>query len=279
MFHFGPPNFTDLKIWEQLDPHKNPLTSLRLAKAREDTRKRLEAETRAIYRDNRDNSNSMAIPDAILKLQLKNADEIAEQEYAIFRDVWLQLGGVESAAFIRTISWKVIQPPFTARGASFAHQEQMRRRRTGGLRPVIPHVEICTALDSLKHQWREKLEIKALEWEAQAHGSVLTTALRRNTVGSTTVQMKPAARGKRATRPKTPCFESAIEQLRKNSGLKLLEFCQLMDRKADQFRRTQKYLPPTSWGVRSFCEQHKKRSNTVSRFLSEVRKAINSERG
>lgn len=232
MFRFGPPNFTDLKIWEQLDPHKNPLTSLRLAKAREDTRKRLEAETRAIYRDNRDNFNSMAIPDALLTLQLKNADEIAEQEYAIFRDVWLQLGGVESAAFIRTISWKVIQPPFTARGASFAHQEQMRRRRTGGLPLVMPHVEICKAF---------------------------------------------AARGKRATRPKTPCFESAVEQLRKNSELTPLEFCQLMDRKADQFRSPQKYLPPRSWGVRSFCEQHKKRSNTVSRFLSGVRKAIKSE--
>ncbi len=89
----------------------------------------------------------------------------------------------------------------------------------------------------------------------------------------------PGVRGKRATRPKTPYFESALEQLRKNSELTLLEFCLLMDRKAAQFPTSQKYLPPRSWEVRSFFEQYKKRRNTVSRFLSGVRKAINSGSG
>jgi hypothetical protein len=82
-----------------------------------------------------------------------------------------------------------------------------------------------------------------------------------------------ALRGRRATRPKPQCFELAVEQLRKNSELTLVEFCRLMDRKAAQFPNSQKYLPPKSWRVRSFFEQYKKRSNTVSRFLSDVRKS------
>jgi len=89
----------------------------------------------------------------------------------------------------------------------------------------------------------------------------------------------PTVRGKRATRPKPPCFESAVEQLRRNSELTPIEFCRLMDRKADQYPRCQTYLPPKSWKVRSFHEQYEKRRNTVSRFLSSVRKAIRSEEG
>lgn len=87
----------------------------------------------------------------------------------------------------------------------------------------------------------------------------------------------PPIPGKRTTRPKPPCFESAIEQLTKNPQLSLVAFCRLMDSKANQYQTSQKYRPPKSWEVRTFMEQYKKRSNTVSRFLSDVRKAMNSE--
>jgi hypothetical protein len=84
-------------------------------------------------------------------------------------------------------------------------------------------------------------------------------------------------RRERPGRPKPPCFESAAEQLRQKPALTLLEFCQLMDRKADQYQNTSKYLPPKTWGVRCFKEQYDKRSNTVSRFLFSVRSMNRSE--
>jgi hypothetical protein len=128
---FGVPNCIDLKIWKRLDPHTNRLTRLKVEKARKKYRREVEDETRQIHFDNRGNANSMAIPNAILRMQLQKADEFAEQQYSIFRDVWLKLGGVESAVFIRTISWMAIQPPFDARGSSFANEEKRRFRRSG----------------------------------------------------------------------------------------------------------------------------------------------------
>jgi hypothetical protein len=180
---FGVPNSTDLKIWSQLDPQNNSLTRLKIKTARKDYRSELKTETSKILCDNRGKLNSMAIPLALFRMQLKKADEFAERQYSIFRDVWLQLAGVESAAFIRTISWKVIQPAFGVRGISVAHGQQMRRRRTGGLLPALSREAVCQAFDQLKSDWREKLETKALEWEAQSHGRALTAALH-NSEGS-----------------------------------------------------------------------------------------------
>lgn len=81
---------------------------------------------------------------------------------------------------------------------------------------------------------------------------------------------------RRASRPKPPCFESAVELLKKDQyrNLTLIGFCQLMDCKADQYPSTVKYRPPASWKVRSFLEQYRKRANTVSRFLHNVRKSV-----
>jgi hypothetical protein len=86
-------------------------------------------------------------------------------------------------------------------------------------------------------------------------------------------------RRKRTTRPKPPCFEVAMELLRGNFELTPLEFCRLMDRKAEQYLTTQKYRPPKSWKVRSFRGQYDIRRNTISRFLYSVRQAIRSGAG
>jgi hypothetical protein len=86
-------------------------------------------------------------------------------------------------------------------------------------------------------------------------------------------------RRKRTTRPKPPCFEAAVDQLKRNLELTPIEFCQLMDRKADQYPTSQKYRPPKRWKVRSFLAQYEIRRNTISRFLHSVRKAIRSEGG
>ncbi len=140
------PNSVDLKIWKQLDPHTNRLTRLRVEKARKKYRGEVEAETRQIRFDNRGNANSMAIPYALLRMQLKKAHEVAEQQYSIFRDVWLRLGGVESAAFIRTISWMVIQT--VAKDA-----EKVRRR------------ELVESYNGIKRRDRARLfSVAADEW-------------------------------------------------------------------------------------------------------------------
>jgi hypothetical protein len=163
---FGVPNSIDPKIWERLDPQNNRLTRLRVEKAREKYRKEVGAETRRIHFDNRGNLNSTAIPNALLQMKLKKADEFAEGQYSIFHDVWLRLGGVESAAFIRTISWMVTQRQFGPRGNTFAAEQVRRFRATGGLSFGLPEETIRKAFGQLKTDWRDKLEIKALEWES-----------------------------------------------------------------------------------------------------------------
>jgi hypothetical protein len=185
MVRFGVPNSIDPAIWTRLNPDTNRLTRLKVEKARKKYRGEVEDETKQIHFDNRGNANSMAIPYALLRMQLKKADEFAEQQYSIFRDVWIRLGGVESAAFIRTISWMVIQRPFDARASVVMHDGKRLLRATGGLRRGLPEKEIREAFAARKGEWREKLEIKALEWEAEALAKGWTVAMR-NSSGETT---------------------------------------------------------------------------------------------
>ena len=88
-----------------------------------------------------------------------------------------------------------------------------------------------------------------------------------------------ARKRKRTPRPKPPCFYTAKRLLAMTPKPSLVEFCRLMDSKAAQYSNNSKYLPPKSWGVNSFHEQYKKRGNTVSRFLSQVRKDMASPSG
>jgi hypothetical protein len=73
---------------------------------------------------------------------------------------------------------------------------------------------------------------------------------------------------------KAPCFAAAVALLKKDPKLPLVEFCREMDFRAAQYPSGQKYKPPVSWNARTFYDQYRVRSNTVSRFLSEVRKHI-----
>jgi hypothetical protein len=78
----------------------------------------------------------------------------------------------------------------------------------------------------------------------------------------------------RKGKDKAPSFFVAVNLLRKNRDLTLVAFCRWMDSKSEQFRGVPKYKPPTNWKVQSFYEQYRKRPNTVSRFLSTVRKYL-----
>jgi hypothetical protein len=177
MVRFGGPHSVDPEIWKQLNPHTNRLTKLRLQKAREKFRREVEAETRQIHFDNRGNANGMAIPRAMFRMQLKKADNFAKQQYSIFRDVWLGLGGIESAAFIRTMSWMAIQCAFGTRAASVAYAEERRFVSTGGLHPRVSPETVLKGFGDLKNEWRDRLEIKALEWEAKARRRTLAALI------------------------------------------------------------------------------------------------------
>jgi hypothetical protein len=267
---FGLPNSIDLKIWRQLKPYSNRLTRLKVETARKKFRREVESETNKLYIGKRGDANSKAVPNTRLNIILQETNEFLEQQYSIFRDVWLKLGGSESAAFIRTISAMVIQLPFGARTSSFVHAERMRFRRGGGLQPMLSEEHVRKRFENLRTEWRDKLEIKALEWEAEVQGSRLISA---SQISSPPEGTSPK-RG--PTRPKPLCFASAVDLVSRNPELTLVQFCRIMDRKAEQFPRSQKYLPPKTWKVASFMEQYRNRSNTVSRFLSDVRKVRNS---
>ena len=267
---FDLPNSIDLKIWRQLNPHSNRLTRLKVETARKRFRREVESGTNRLYISKRGDANGKAIPNTRLNITLQKTNEFLEQQYSIFRDVWLKLGGSESAAFIRTISAMVIQHPFGARTSSFVHAERRRFRGGGGLRPMLPEEHVRKRFENLRTEWRDKLEIKALEWEAEAQGSRLMSAS----------QISSPPKGKspkrRPTRAKPLCFALAVDLVSINPELTLVEFCRIMDRKAAQFPRSQKYLPPKSWKVASFMDQYRNRSNTVSRFLFDVRKVRKS---
>jgi hypothetical protein len=83
---------------------------------------------------------------------------------------------------------------------------------------------------------------------------------------------------RKRVRPRPRCFAVAVELLRKNPNLKLIEFCRAMDTKAEQYPSALKYKPPKAWGVSTFFDQYRNRSNTVSRFLSDVRRHIETSR-
>jgi hypothetical protein len=85
--------------------------------------------------DNRNTANSMAVHYDLLQMQLKKADELAEQRYSISHDVWLRPGRVESAAFIRTICWMVIQMPVRR---SVAHEKNGGFVEAGALNRGLP---------------------------------------------------------------------------------------------------------------------------------------------
>jgi hypothetical protein len=112
-------------------------------------------------------------------------------------------------------------------------------------------------------------------------GNILVDSRRKTRVAGVTLDEKVTSTTgtKRTTRAKPPCFEVAVDQLRGKPELTLIEFCRLMDSKAEQYPSTQKYRPPKTWEVRSFGQQYERRRNTISRFLCGVRQVIRSERG
>ena len=79
-------------------------------------------------------------------------------------------------------------------------------------------------------------------------------------------------------RSKEPCYEGAEAIVAKDPTINVHRFCIQMDRKAEQTPKSPKYKPPSGWKFRSFLEQYQQgRANTVSAFLSRVKKSIRAK--
>jgi hypothetical protein len=135
------------------------------------------------------------------------------------------------------------------------------------------------------HADKKDLEFRRDDWQLMLTTASRNFEARQRTAGdcpgsneaassNATIAPTVTAKKQRATRPKAPCFNAAMELLKRNPKWGLLDFCRGMDAKAEQYPTSPKYKPPPAWKVRSFHEQYKKRSNTVSRFLCEVRKQL-----
>ena len=125
-------------------------------------------------------------------------------------------------------------------------------------------------LDKLKDEKRQ-CEQRRDEWDRALNSAVRHGDAHRI---PSALQSADTVQRRKRQHPKAPCFAAAVELLTKKPDLALLEFCRQMDAKAEQYPSALKYKPPSGWKVRSFYEQYKKRSNTISRFLSDVRKHI-----
>jgi hypothetical protein len=97
-----------------------------------------------------------------------------------------------------------------------------------------------------------------------------------SSTGSNSQQGIPSIR-KRPHRSKEPCYEGAAIILRTAPKIDPRSFCIKMDRRAEQNTKDLKFQPPKSWNVRSFLEQHGKRANTISAFMTRVRRILRTE--
>jgi hypothetical protein len=120
---------------------------------------------------------------------------------------------------------------------------------------------------------KEQFESKRDDWQLRLNNALRSPGDREEHAASRAIVAARNPEKKRA-RPKPPCFAVAVKLLKQNRDLELVQFCREMDSKAAQYPSVLKYKPPTNWKVPTFFKQYQKRSNTVSRFLSEVRKHI-----
>jgi hypothetical protein len=154
-------------VWKHFDWKHNRLAKLRILAADKELRKEIERETRCIFQKNSGNSNSAISIVQILDLELRKIDEWANTNYLIHCDLWKMRGDEKSAEFVRSIYNRSIRKLISARGNAVAHEMKQLARRTGnsGAEPHIASFRRRVA--ELDAEWRQKIEIEALELEAR----------------------------------------------------------------------------------------------------------------
>jgi hypothetical protein len=160
-------------VWKHFDWRHNRLAKLRILAANKELRKEIERETRCIRQKNSRNSNSAISIVQILDLELRKIDEWANTNYLIHCDLWKMKGHEKSAEFVRSIHNRSIRKLISARGNAVAHEMKHLARRTGnsGAEPHIASFRRRVA--ELDTEWRQKIEIEALELEARTAARAL----------------------------------------------------------------------------------------------------------
>ena len=242
------------------------LVSLKLSLLTEENLQQSATDLYEIQFRNRSNSNSSAESRQRLALAEKRTNEWVEKLYEIYCDVWQTQGHTKTPAFITAVYEKAITVAIAARCSSALVGLHDHELRTSCVAPNSGARDRAfrDRMRRLSERWKTKLDIEAKE--LGHHASVH--------LSRTISQASPPVVRKRSPRPKSLCFQAALNVLRTNPRLSLERFCRLMDSKAEQYPTSLKYRPPENWRVRTFMEQYRKRSNTVSRFLTSVRKEL-----
>jgi len=251
--------------WNHID---HALVGLKLQTLSEEMRKKIDTEENTLRHENRQNLNASTLPYLLARMRESRTDEWAGEVYAIYCQTWELQGHTKTPEFVRVVRDCAIKPFIRQRLASISH---VMESEAALINYPAEHLKLKVkafqlSLQRLEDRWTRRLEIEAEELEHR----------------STNRERGPRSFGtaeapkRRVSRPKPQCFiEGArLLRLRGNKGLGVVDFCRLMDSKAEQYPTTEKYKPPASWDVRTFYEKYLQRPNTVSRFLSAVRKHV-----
>jgi hypothetical protein len=252
--------------WDQID---HALVNLKLQSLSAAMWEKIGADETTIRHENRQNLNASTVPYLLVQIRERRTDEWALKKYTIYCDTWKQQGHDKTPEFVRAVRDRAIKPFIRQRLLSIRSKMEEEARQTNSppehLKVQLEAVRL--SMLRLEDRWTRSLEMEAKELE---HGSGNAAGGPRNP--------KPRAEApkRRVSRPKPQCFIEAARllRLRGNKGLGVVDFCRLMDSKAEQYPTTEKYKPPASWDVRTFYEKYLQRPNTVSRFLSAVRKHV-----
>jgi hypothetical protein len=113
------------------------------------------------------NLNSNTVPSLVLKMKQDCADEWARRVYEIYCDVWQTQGRIKSAAFVRAVSARAVQPTLQTRAGAIA--AQFSKFATATNFPFMLRDAHLKSLElkmlRLESRWRRRLEIEARERE------------------------------------------------------------------------------------------------------------------
>ena len=150
--------------WEDID-HR--LVTLRLVGLSKEMNRLISADESRIRFEQRGNLNRGAVRSLILQMQQNRANEWAQKTYEIYCDVWQKQGNAKSAAFLRAVSVRGIQPVLRARANAIA--SEFRRFAGSTAFPKTLKQAHLQSLDrkmrEIESDWQRQLEIGARECE------------------------------------------------------------------------------------------------------------------
>ncbi len=216
-------------------------------------------------------------------LELRDIEERAQGLYRACTEVWEAYGFRKSRPFLNAVIEHCLDPLLGTRQGSIQSELLLRDVRIG--RPGASDSAIAALarkLPVLRSEWSTKFEIEARDIEIRELATRLSAPTLddkpsiddvASVVGNSVTEADHrAVTRKRRSREKPACYETALNVVRSDKDIAPLAFCKKMDSKAAQYPAEPKYKPPSSWRADTFFIQHRKRPNTVSSFLSRLRR-------